>query len=272
MRFLRYTDVARDGAVQTFKDATWRGIAWAMVILACVTAYTAIPKGEPTSPLIIAIPASATLLMGLLLLGRLRPTLSPRNWLVKASEEGLYLNLQSNPQAPLVAAAPEAMFIPAGTIASVNRVQELRTLPERHGSYKNYYTYFDLELQEPVPETLLVALAQVRRNPALRRGIGIRSDFVGAIRIEGPTTIRLLWDWMTPRELEAARWFAARYPAEPFRKMEAPGWDALSGKEREDYIDTLWEYGYVEDAVHLSSMTRGTTKRVASRYLLERLG
>lgn len=272
MQFLDYSMVPEKQVLCTFKNAAWRGVFWATIILAFVTAYTAIPKGEATNPIFIIVPGIATLLSGLVMVGRLRENLNRRNWLVKATNDGLYLNLQPNTAAPLVPQAPEVLFLPRPVIVSISRRHELRTLPDRHGHYKTLLSYFDLELADPVPEALLVALAQIRRNPRLRHGLGIRRDAVGAIRVQDRHTIRLLWDWMSPRELRAAQWFAGQYPSEPFKQVEEPGWEKLTPEQQATYIDTLWEWGYVQDASHLSSMTRKVSQRKAILDLAERLG
>lgn len=272
MRFLTYNEVPKDQITQTFKNAAWRGLLWVAVIMLVITAYVAIPKGEATNPILIAVPGAFTVFSMLLLGWRLRQAMDARNWLVKASASGLYINLQANTTAPLADGTPEVLFIPRALVTSIARVQELRTLPERHGSYKHHFGYFDIALAEPLPETLLLGLAQIRRNPKLRGGVGIRRDFHAAVRIHDQHTLRLVWDWMSPRELAAAQWFERHYPAEPLRKFEGPGWDALSPEEREIYIDTLWEWGQVQDAVHLSSLTRKTSERTAAKYLADRLG
>lgn len=272
MQFLNYDEIPADRVTQTFKSASWRGLFWVTVIMAAITAYTAIPKGHPTNPVIIAVPAAVTLLSALLMLWRLRQAWDRRNWLVKGTDEGLYINLQSDTAIPLVPDAPVVLFIPTTEITSVQRVQETRTLPQRSGKYRNHYSYFDLALREPLSEELLMALARIRRNPALRNGAGIRRDVHAPVRIHDRHTLRLVWDWMAPRELAAAEWFEARYPAEPFKKIKEPGWDRMKEAEREAYIDTLWEWGYVQDAVHLSAMMRTISERNAARRLADRLG
>ena len=77
---------------------------------------------------------------------------------------------------------------------------------------------------------------------------------------------------MTPREDDAAKIFAAEYTLAPTRKVNGPKWSALNPEEKDRYIDTLWEWGHVEDAVHLSAMIRNTSARTAARYLADRLG
>ena len=272
MHFLTYPELPEDTITQTFKNAAWRGLLWVTIIMAVITAYTAIPKGEPTSPVLIAVPGAVTVLAGMLLFWRLRQARKRRNWLVKAAADGLYINLQSNTAVPLAEGAPQSLFIPRATVAHVTRIQELRTLPDRHGHHKNHFSYFDITLQEPVPEALLVGLAQIRRNPRLRGGVGIRRDFHAPVRVAGPHAIRLVWDWMSPREFAAARWFEAHYPAEPFRKIEEPGWKKMAPEDRERYIDTLWEWGHVQDAVRLHSLLRKTSERSAAIDLADRLG
>lgn len=272
MHLLNYPDVPEDNVSQTFKNAAWRGLLWVAVIMAVITAYTAIPKGAPTNPVLIAIPAAMTLLAILLLLWRLRQALNRRNWLVKAAPEGLYINLQPNTAVPPAAGAPEVLFVPRETIANITRVQERRKLPDRSGQYRNNFSYFDLALAEPVPDALVVGLAQIRRNPAIKGSTGHKRDLHMPVRVVGRHSIRLVWDWMTPRELDAARWFEAHYSTEPLKKIEEPGWEKMSEEDRGRYIDTLWEWGDVQDAVHLISMIRKTSERKAANYLADRLG
>lgn len=240
--------------------------------MAGITGYTAIPKGEPTAAIFIAIPAMVTVFFTALLALRYLQSRNPRNWLVKLAEGGLYVNLQSEITTPAAPGVPEVFFIPRDTVETINRVRELRTLPQRHGYHKTHYDYFDVVVGDDLPEALLVALAQIRRNPRLKSGTGIRRDFLGAVRLENARTLRLVWDWMTPREEEAAKIFATYYEVNTRRKFEAPNWDGLSPEERDRYIDTLWEWGHVEDAIQLSALTRNTSARTAARYLADRLG
>lgn len=272
MQFLNYSEIPEAEIRHTFKNVSWKSLAMVVMVIAAITGYTAIPKGEPTNPIFIAIPGMVTVFFGGLLVVRFQQCRSPRNWLVKLSEAGIYLNLQSEIRTPPAAGIEQAFFIPRENVEQITCIREFRVLPERHGEYKNHFAYFDIALTEAVPEDLLIALARIRRNPALRGGTGIRRDFHCAIRIENARTVRLVWDWMTPREDDAATTFGTEYPLAPKMKINAPKWSKLSPEERDRYIDTLWEWGHVEDAIHLSAMTRSTSARTAARYLQERLG
>ncbi|MCC6144758.1 MAG: hypothetical protein IT368_13205 [Candidatus Hydrogenedentes bacterium] len=272
VELLRYTDLPQAEIRHTFKNVSWKSLAMVVLVMAAITGYTAIPKGEPTSPTYIAIPGLVTLLFSVLLLLRLFQCRSPRNWLVKLTETGVYVNLQSEITTPAATGAAEVLFIPREMVERVTRVRELRILPHRGGQYKTHYAYFDIAVNEPLPESLLLALARIRRNPKLRGGTGIRRDFHSPVRIENAQTLRLVWDWMTPREDDAAKLFAVEYTLGPRRKFNGPTWSTLSPEEKDRYIDTLWEWGHVEDAVHLSTLVRNTSARTAARYLANRLG
>jgi len=272
VQLLNYPEVHQAEIRQTFKNVSWRSLALVVIVMAAITGYTTIPKGEPTSPILIAIPGLLTVLFSVLLLLRFLQCRSHRNWLVKLSDAGAYVNLQSEITTPAAAGVAEVLFIPREMVESITRVRELRILPYRGGQHRAHYAYFDIAVTEPLPEALLLALARIRRNPKLKGGTGIRRDFHSPVRIENGQTLRLVWDWMTPREEDAAKIFAAEYVLSPARKVNAPKWSALSLEEKDRYIDTLWEWGHVEDAVHLSAMIRNTSARTAARYLADRLG
>jgi hypothetical protein len=272
VQLLSYPEVPQAEVRHTFKNVSWKSLAMVVIVTAAITGYTAIPKGEPTSPIYIAIPGLVTVFFGVLLILRFFQCRSPRNWLVKLAEAGVYVNLQSEITTPTAAGVAEVLFIPRENVESITRVRELRVLPHRGGQYKTHYAYFDIAVTEPLPEDLLLALARIRRNPVLRGGTGIRRDFHSPVRIENSQTLRLVWDWITPREDDAAKIFAAEYVLGPRRKFNGPTWSALSPEEKDRYIDTLWEWGHVEDAVHLSTLVRSTSARTAARYLADRLG
>lgn len=256
----------------TFQNVSWKGLAVVVLVMAAITGYTAIPKGEPTAVIFITIPALVTAFFAALLALRYYQSRNPRNWLLKLADEGVYVNLQSEITTPAASGVPEVFFISREDVVAVARVRELRTLPQRHGHHKSHYDYFDLVVGHDLPEALLVALAQIRRNPRLKRGTGIRRDFLAAVRLEDARTLRLVWDWMTPREDEAAKIFATVYEVKPRRKINTPKWEGLSPEDRDRYIDTLWEWGHVEDAIQLSALTRKTSAQTAARYLADRLG
>lgn len=272
MQFIYDETIPAQQVTQTFKNASWRSLLWVVVIMAVITGYTAIPKGEPTNPILIAVPAFATLFFGGLFVWHLWRGANPRNWLLKATEDGLYINLQSNVGVPPTRDVPVAVFVPRDAIAGVTRVQEFRTLPARSGHYKNTFAYFDFTLSEPLPEELLVALARIRRNPAIRGDTGIRRDIQGAVRVENRDTIRLVWDWMSPRELAAEAWLAKHYVVNKPDRFSAPGWETMDSERQDAYIDTLWEWGDVQDAVHLKSIKDAISERNAARILVDRLG
>jgi hypothetical protein len=272
MQFLSYSDVPTDQISKTFKNASWRSLFWVVVIMGVVTAYTAIPKGEPTNPVLIAVPGMATLFFTLLFLWHLHKSRNPRCWLLKAAGDDLYVNLQSNVNVPPATAETEVLRLPAGSVAAIQRVHELRILPARNGHYKNHFTYFDFRLHEPIPEDLLLTLARIRRNPAIRGSAGLTRDIYTAVRVRDQYTLRLVWDWMTPRELAAEAWFAARFPVEEKAKERGPGWDTLDKAARDRYIATLWEWGDVQDAILQKSMLETISERNAAMQLAEELG
>jgi hypothetical protein len=272
MQFLSYDDIPPAQITQTFKNASWRSLLWVVVITGIITAYTAIPKGTPTNPALIAVPGLVTLFFAGLALWHFRLARNPRCWLLKGSEQGLYINLQSNVNVPPTEGAPAVLFVPAESVETVTRVHELRTLPTRHGQYKNNFTYFDIELRETLPDDLLVALAAIRRNPAMRGSIGLRKDFYCAVRLENQHIVRLVWDWMTPREFQTEGWFRSAYEVGDMQELRGPRWDGMSNPDKDFYIDTLWEWGDVQDAVLQKSLKDTISERAAARELMDRLG
>lgn len=272
MQLIHYNAIPKDQVIQTFKNASWRSLLWVVVIMGVVTAYTAIPKGEATNPVLIAVPGLATVFFFLLFLWHLHKSRNPRNWLVKATEDGLYINLQSNVNVPPTEGVSPVVFLPVSSITSMHRVHEVRKLPARHGYYKNNFSYFDIVLDGPIPEELVVSLAQIRRNRAIRGAVGFSRDMYTAVRVKDRNTLRIVWDWMTPRELAAAEWFSDRYRVEDLEQTKGPDWESLSPDAQDDYIDMLWEWGDVQDATLQKSMKDTISERQAAIQLSDRLG
>ena len=272
MQLLAYDNIEPTQITQTFKNASWRSLLWVVVITGVITAYIAIPKGTPTNPALIAVPALVTLFFAGLALWHFRLARNPRCWLLKGSEQGLYINLQSNVNVPPTQDAHAVLFVPKESVDHITRVHELRTLPARHGQYKNNFTYFDVRLGETIPDDVLVALAAIRRNPAIRGSMGLRKDLHCAVRLENQRAIRLVWDWMSPRELQTEAWFRSTYEIGDMQTLSGPGWDNMSNPEKDNYIDTLWEWGDVQDAVLQKSLKDTISERAAARALVERLG
>ena len=164
MQLLSYAEVPTAEIRHTARNISWKSLAMVVVVMAAITGYTAIPKGESTSTIYIAIPGLVTIFFSLLLILRFLQCRSPRNWLVKLAETGIYVNLQSEITTPAAVGVAEALFIPRETVESITRVRELRILPHRGGQYKTHYAYFDIAVTEPLPEALLLATTRFGRH------------------------------------------------------------------------------------------------------------
>ncbi len=212
----------------------------------------------------MALPGALALLFLALGLVRWHACRRPGNWLLRAGEKGLHINLRSYRNASLPDDAPTVLFIPREEVAAVCRTHEVRSILRRRGYAEEFVIYIDFYLQEgarlePVREALR---AERRRMPA--RG---RKHHDYPVRVIDPPGIRLVWEHVRPGENQALQLLAAHYPLAPDQKRRTPRWDKLDDAGKEAHIAELWENGHVDQAVRLVRVHRKCSLRDAETYL-----
>lgn len=272
MRLVSHDTVPTEGLRYTFKSHSWRSLALAAIVIGAIAGYTAIPKGEPINPVLVALPLLTATIILLLMLFRLRLCRRPQNWLLRVTDEGLYINLRSYLYAHLPPESHQAVFLPRDEVAAVCKTHETRKLPYRHGYTRDRFSYVDFYVARGVDLAPLREALRVERRLARNAGFLHRSrhhDY--PVRVLDPPGIRLVWDWIKPDENRALEMLDEIFHRAPDQVIEPTEWDALSDAEKDALIAHLWEIGDVDDAIRLVRMRQGVSDRVARAYVKEHI-
>ncbi len=262
-------DQVPDGDVRlVFRDRSWPGLLVAWLVFFVIAVFLVYIKwGAPEMVLAVFFPGGACVLLGVLLVKRLRRCLRPENWLLKVTGDGLYIKLHSPLTPGLPSVEGTVVFLPAEQIGAVCLTQETRKYPKRRGYTERFYNYVDVFPKEGVEVGPLVhALRAVRRRAGSPTFFG---QFHFPVRVlEGPT-IRLLWDWVHPPEKDAVVLLGEMWPMAPVREVVWPTWDKLDDDEKEALIGQMWEEGYLPEARRMLHLHRRLDGKKAARYFEE---
>ena len=273
MKLLRLKDAPGRDAGPVFRNRSWRAVAAASGVMAGITAYVALPKGEATGVVLIAVPALVTLFFVALLALRLRLCLRPENWLLRIGREGLYIHLRSFMNHHLPEDTPTVLFLEDKEITGVCLRREDRYFPGRHrGTSHDRFSYIDLVTAfaggAADVDALAKALHEERHLPGKAR-MDFPVRLVAPLHEGDPAIVRLVWDQIRPGEEVAIAALEARFPRLPDAHSTPPRWSSLDDAAKEALIARLWEMGHVDDAEQLVRIHLEVGKHRARAYLEE---
>ena len=261
MRLVAPAQIPSGPAVREYRDVSWRGLFFAGLCFALVTAYVILPKGANPAWGAAAIPAALSLLC--LLLALWRRIGAGNAWLVREAPDGLYINPGYSDGYPVPGAAADAIFIPNDALVCIQVVQEVLRLPHRFGATRHHLDAVDFRLGRAMDEAVM---AHIRGQQIRFRNAGKTGPY--PVRIISPTRLRLAWGWVQPGAAEAAQAFSERHAAAPKQRVLYPEWDALDPAQQEVYLEELWRMGMVAESLFLGRMRYGLSKHKV-RHLLE---
>lgn len=257
MKLYRYDEIPEKAIRRSYRHAGWRALAAAALFMGVITAYVALPKYGPTNPVLIAVPGSLTLLLGVLMLLRARAGAHKHNWILKESEAGLYVNLRPAHNLHLSDDDPCVLFVPTAEIGALGRSLETRELPDRNGPSIYHWSYIDIYLTHDNTDEV------VQRLRAERRLNQKRHAGVYPVQVLDPPAVRLMWDWIRPAEDAAMRRLGEHWSVAPDRKINHGPWDDLSDATKAAVIAELWEQGHLLEAHRAYRMWHGVTAKKA---------
>jgi len=275
MQLLRAADVPITERDRLFRWSRARAIGFVVVLagLAATLAWLGLLRDSPVSYYLLGVLVVGSLLMRRLVLARFRPS----NWLLRAGDGGLYVQLRSLLNHHLPADDPTVVFLAFGEIRSARLVRHRRIVAtrdlesQRGGKTEIRRREVELELAgdtEPLARALDDEAA--RRAPRERRWYGwsaIKYRHEPA-RLESPTTLRLEWS--------AVPGAGALFELlEPHARIAPPldetrDFTTLAGAEREQQERRLAELaraGQVIDAIALARALRGYDLTQARAYV-----
>lgn len=271
MKLYRSSEVEAWPEAKVFRDQSWWGLVGVIGLMALMCLYLAAPNTGPTAPALVIIPGGLGLLLGTVLVFRMRHYLRKGNWLLRQTEDGLWINLRSGFNGHLPEAHETILYIPREEVAAICRTKEVRELPSYRGGYKDVYSYIDIYLAHEDTASIADILRRERRieAPSVWRGGGKTHDY--RVRVIDPPGIRLVWEWIKPGEEQALNELGKTYPITKTRNLRQKDWDELSEAEKEALIVELWEIGHLQQAVGLVRHHRQCSARRAKLYLEEKI-
>ncbi|MBI2424963.1 MAG: hypothetical protein HYV27_19205 [Candidatus Hydrogenedentes bacterium] len=252
-----------------FKNNSWRGFFYATLIFMAITAFIAAPKGGAENTELAVVPGAVTLFFASLGALRFRQYRLQNNWILRVTPSGLLVNLRSHHHYFFPDHTPCVLELDREEIAAIGKTQVSRTIPTSHSEAREHHSYIDVYLHPGDLRDLQHAIRQERRIALEYPNRKIAPHFT--VQVVEPDCIRLLWEWIEPRENAALALFSKSYPLAPDRKEKRPKWDDLDAEGRRHFIRELWEGGNVKDTVRLIQAEHNLTPRQARGWIREHL-
>jgi hypothetical protein len=199
MQLLRSADVPIDRRAREFRYSRWRAGTGAIILATTALALIAFGRLNNTSiPYYIAGVTIVTLLIfHNLVTARFRPT----NWLVRMTDDGLFIKFRSYLNYRFSDHDPTVVFVPYSEISSAKLVKERQAIPDRDGGNRRATTirtrrFIELELagnSEPLADALTGESKRVFAKPA-DGGANVSTRYQHLpVRLATPNLLRIEW-------------------------------------------------------------------------------
>ena len=272
MRLCSVADLPKSDQVIFFKNKSWLSLLIVVLIMGGITVFVALPKTEPTNPMLIAVPALVTLLFFCMLLLRWRECRREHNWILAHTPAGLYVNPRSYRNLNLPSENHRIVFLPHESIVGICLTREIRYIPDKRRETKDQFSYLDIVLHHSEGmEELRQLLREERRIEPNSKRLGSKKSLDFPVRALEPAGIRMVWDWIRPAENQALEILGQHYPVLPDRFVELPRWNTLDEAGRMEWLSKLWEEGQEEDVIWLVRMEQKISERDARQYVQEHI-
>ncbi len=199
MQLLRSADVPIDRRARDFRYSRWRAGTGAIILAAAALALIAFGRLNNTwIPYYIAGVIIVTLLIfHNLVTARFRPT----NWLVRMTDDGLFIKFRSYLNYRFSDQDPTVVFIPYSEISSAKLVKERQAIPDRDGGNRRATTirtrrFIELELagnSEQLANALASESKRVLAKPA-EGGSSVSTRYQHLpVQLATPNLLRIEW-------------------------------------------------------------------------------
>jgi len=194
MRLLRLDDVHTDAKHRVFRYSRVRALFLSAAVL-CTSAGLIVFDGR--GRFAIGYYIAGVLLVGLILMRRFVLARFRRsNWLVRTSDDGLFIQFRSYLNYHFSAEDLTVVFVPYQEVQSARLVRERSQIPDDNGVLQQRRRLVELDLAGD-PAALAKALASeiARRGPNERLWYGSTSTEYKhwPVRMTSPTTLQLEW-------------------------------------------------------------------------------
>lgn len=263
-------DVPRLGVRRTFRHSRLAPLVTLVVVAAGTLAWTlAVPLGDDPGVL-QWIPTLLGALMCLVLLIYVRKAFKPSNWLVKITEDGLFVKFRSYLNDGLPEQGPTIVHLPYAEIQRVQPGRRTLRLPERDSRViARQLSFLDIDLGHEATTELAHALKAERALPPVRNGAAKHHDY--PLRVIPPNRLRLEWK-VRPGLRAAVDALEGLVPVDHDERKITLDWMTMDAADKEAMIVELAELGERMRARHLAEELYNLEKTEAKAYVDEIMG
>ncbi len=201
-------------------------------------------------------------------------TTKKTNWIIKTSDDGLYIKYRSYLNNHCSDCTPEIIFIPASDIKSVYDAYSVNILPGCEGSNtKHKNVYLDILLTHAETSELKETLNQERNSMFSQKGFIKSKSKHYPVNIPEPGLIRIEWksskNHIMPGIKKTLKVLGHYYFIDFSLNLDTKCWDKAEAKELDDLILELCQSGDDINAVKIIKQRFGYNTTMAVKFLDE---
>lgn len=270
MKLVYPHDVPRLGVVRTFRHSRLAPLL-TFAFVAGGTAWWAITMTfSDRAEWIHWLPTLLGLVMCFVILIYLRKSLKATNWLLRITEDGVYIKFRSYLNDRLPETGPTILHVPYAEIERIQPGLRTVTLPDRDGRVMtSQLRFMDIALGHEATAELANALKTERSLPPIRNGAPKHHDY--PLRVTAPNRLRL--EWKVRPALRTAIETLQRFAPVDHDPIRARlDWNKMDDQAKADMIVELAELGERMRARHLAQEFYNLEKDDAKIYINEIVG
>lgn len=270
MKLVYPHDVPRLGVVRTFRHSRLAPIVTFLVVAGGTGWWIAATVLNEDAEWVRWLPAALGFLMCFVILIYVRKAMKATNWLMKVTEDGLFVKFRSYLNDGLPEDGPTIVHIPYAEVERVQPGRRKLTLPDRDGRItSSLLRFIDIHLRHDATGELATALKVERGMRPVRNGAAKHHDY--PLRVYAPNQLRL--EWKVRPGLQTALETLQRFVAVEFNESKSDlDWAKLDPPAKEAMIIELAELGERMRARHLAEELHGLDKAEAKAYVDELTG
>lgn len=269
MQLMRADEVPQTERDLVFRASRWHAVVTVLACLGFCVWFILYTWPHPKIAYIVSgVIVLVLLLMREFVIGRFHPL----NWLVRVSDEGLFIHFRSYLNEHLSPDDPTVVFLPYSEIRSARRVREWVTTPEMNGRNASQLQHWvELELATDCA-ALSDALSRERGRPAIevKRWYGTSSSLYldYPVQIETPPFLRIRWQ-VVPRAAVLLKALQTRVEIAPDVKVSEnfSALQNLSAAEQKKRLQQLNQRGQTIAAIYMAKRLYGCSLTEATDFV-----